>query len=481
MNRALPFLVLVAAMAGGLVYFALQTGHRRPSGAPDASESAVESAPSRNPEPERPADVNTTALVELPTSRGSAALGDGPVERWEVIPMNSVGQLVPEATMTATQGSTVLRSQGRTEWTDIASGQWELVIESEGNPTWKREMVLAPKERRRTAAFLGEEIRIEGAIVDTNGEQLARTPVFLLPPGVSHPSRQDMEPDPDNPRRTARATNGAVTAEIMQGGRFRARLPDDGKWRLSVGPPGAARWTQQKPSELTYGGPDRAAVTVPAYSRLRFEFEGPVEERPSQVSAFIYDAERAQQTLEREAEYAAARQNPMSIADAQREAKRRAMQSAENGKLDRLGYATQDSRGGSSTGTARRAVDEASDFAYRAGQEAGEGKRALGPSPILEPGWRMIRSARVSDTGETILPNLEAGSDLRFYFTREQERHVTAASYRIAAGRTSVAKVRLPPPGTSTPNEVDNRAAVSIALGEQDGDVERVSGVVWGF
>ncbi|MEM6571017.1 MAG: carboxypeptidase-like regulatory domain-containing protein [Planctomycetota bacterium] len=484
MNRALPLLLLFVVAAGGLAYLALDTG---PSN-PDESSGRTMVDPGQRPAPmvaeESSTDQSELAAVASTTS--TDRLGqDEPARSLEIIPMNFVGQLVPEARITATHRTDERTATGRTKWESIPSGTWELVVEAEGEPVWRREAVLGPGEVKRIAVRLGNQIKVRGTVVDTNGAAITRVPVFFLPKGVTHPQSKDMRRDPNAPREPMKSSNGAITATLEAGGRFQATLPDAGEWRVSVGRPGDPRWTQPKGSELTHGGPDQAMVTVPASASLRVRFTGPEAEHPRQVSAYVYDSRMAQMVLEGRAN-GQGKGEPTTIKDAQRAAKERALSGAEAAreKARALGYADAEvDQRASGSGTARpmrdenqRAIDQEGGY----GREDGDRFRQAA-NQLFEPGWRMVRSARI-ESGSALLTDLPGGTDLRFLFVRGTERIVTAGSYRVQDGRTSDGKATLPPPDTGPAEGPDARASIKIGLGESgDTEQERVAGVSWNF
>ncbi|MEM9382773.1 MAG: hypothetical protein AAGB93_22660, partial [Planctomycetota bacterium] len=297
MNRALPLLLLLAVAGGGLAYFALQIA------SPGADESprttAIESNDRPAPKAAEKSSTETEELAAVASLPAPDRMGQAePARSLEIIPMNFVGQLAAEARITARHRTGERTAAGRTKWESLPSGTWEIVVEAPDEPVWRREVVLAPGETRREVARLGERIKVRGTVVDTNGRPVARIPVFLLPPGVPHPRSKDMKRDLDRPREPMQATNGAITAKVEAGGHFEATVPDAGEFRVSVGRPDDARWTQPKAFELTHGGPDRVTVTVPAFASLNLEITGEKDERPRTVSAYVYDAEMAQMVVD---------------------------------------------------------------------------------------------------------------------------------------------------------------------------------------
>ncbi|MEM9380240.1 MAG: hypothetical protein AAGB93_09865, partial [Planctomycetota bacterium] len=178
---------------------------------------------------------------------------------------------------------------------------------------------------------------------------------------------------------------------------------------------------------------------------------------------------------------------PMTVADAQREAKRRAMSGGSAGS-EGTGVAG----GVDGTDAGMGSTNFTRDQAVRTVDQSGGGEdggtprnRPLPPKPetgIFEPGWRMIRSARVKDDGTALLTGLQGDADLRFLFARGKERIITAGTYRLKDGRTSQGKATLPPPGTGPAEGGDPRAVLKVGPSPKgEGEEEAVAGVVWGF
>lgn len=479
MNRALPLLLLIAVAGAGLTFFALETGRRGPHNAAPTDD--VVDAGARPPIQSVKTTKDTSGGQDLAAIAGDvrsqSVSGSGPSKVWDIVPMNSVGQLVPDAAITATRASEVRTGTGRTKWQSLPAGAWELVIESEGNPTWRREVVLVAGRTMRTAARLGEEVRIQGTVVDTNGDPIVRTPVFLLPPGVRHPSRSDMKRDMSRPREPAQAQNGAIPAKLDGNGRFSAKLPRAGPWRVSVGGPEDARWTQSRATELTHGGPDVVTATIPAKATLQITFSGAAAERPRQVSAYVYDARMAVLvTPDRKERFI---DSGMSIAEAQRAAKKAAM--AEGGDGAAKGTGDGRNRNGTARTTKEEMLAAIEGGKYSNGSDGGE-QRGGGADRLFEPGWRMVKSIRVDGAGDAVFTDMPGGEDLRFLFVRGRERIITAGSYRLADGKLSIGAVNLPPLDTTPPQGPDTRGSIKIRVGSaRDGVESREPGVVWRF
>ena len=77
-----------------------------------------------------------------------------------MVVLNEVGQPLPEAQILATRVGSELESTGRERWEGVASGPWDLRVEMEGFPTWRREVILESGKRVRTVARLAQGLRI---------------------------------------------------------------------------------------------------------------------------------------------------------------------------------------------------------------------------------------------------------------------------------------------------------------------------------
>lgn len=451
MNRALPLILFAALAAGALGFFALSQGGN-PGGptpedpAPSTRKQQTPSTPTARATDESANLATPVAAVRKPKPRT-----DGTAKWLEVWPMNELGQQLPEATIVAEKGSERLEGKGKMRWEGIEAGEWKITVSAEDLPTWERTLVLGNDEKRREAARLSELLRIEGQVMDVYGEPLRNQQVYLVPRGKSHPSRQDIATSRDERNRPVTGpTNGAISATTLANGRFKATLPSPGEWRLSVGLPGNAHWTQKEPFELTVGGPDRVLAIVPAQSRLTFALDTskPAEELPSQVSAYTYDAEYAArvqfQRSERE-------RLDRAAVDMKNERKRLAQETRDQiakdgGKLDQGKLSD-----GSGDPRAVRSQKEMNMRAYEKGmaelesQERGLPPRGNTRAPIFDDGWRPVGSARFNANGEAVLPNLPGGTEVQFLFLRGRERITTQVGARLREEVRSAATVELPP------------------------------------
>lgn len=494
MNRAIPLSLLAVTIAGGLGYFALMGPGTRStygSGAegggvlvtqPDGGAGAVEPSPS---------GVDLAAVH--PDRAAQDAHGDsGPALEWEIIPMNQVGQLIVTAKITATRGDGTRTGEGRVRWVQVPSGTWSVVIEAEGMPRYETEVTLQAAGRRRTVVRLGHEVRVEGTVVDTFGQPIARSTVYFLPTGIGHPENavplqrtfrsqknglSSKGKATGKPGKERAGTTGPALATVAvqtdAGGRFRAVLPRTGDWRVSVGPLGDARWTQRKAMELRNGGPNNVLVTVPALAQLGLRFGGPDSERPSRVTIYHFDAGLAARAgIERGDEEARAMKNAAVLA------KERALGQLMDGA--KAGGSEPDEGGTSALlGAARPSLDVAA-----SGSDTHGGPVADEPpshAPLFEPGWRTMRTDPISGT-ETILGDLPGGEDLRFLFVRGREHIATVAATRLRNGERSVGTVSLPRPTVESGSLLrSNRATISLRVLPKDESDMVESGVVLAY
>ena len=471
MNRAALLLVLIAALAGGLIAFvALDPGtHERGETPVEEVESGPAPAPAADPAP-----APSALLADVEKDRKfDAVTGEGPAVSWEVIVLNDVGQPLPDATIVARRKGDERTGTGREKWEAVPAGPWMLTVELEGLPTWEREVVVESKRRVRTVARLGNEIKVQGSVADAYGEPLQGLPVYFLPPGARHPGARDLVRDPNNPRLPAQPRNGAISAELLAGGRIKAVLPEAGEWRVSVGRPGEPRWVQEKGTVLTHGGPDRLRVTVPALGRVRFEFahEGP--ERPRQVSAHAFDPEHAAAVMRSRMQGVS--DSKMEFGDENPARGKGRDRAAEKAKLEAKRAAKEAEI---LAGTAKPARVEMSNSVKEVREEA---RNAGTRAPAFEPGWRMIKSARPDVNGVAELKDLPLNTPLRFLFVRGQEQITTASTTSLRDGKPRLGEVNLPQLDTTPATGPDNRASVTLEPSPVAAEAARAASVVWSY
>ncbi len=493
MNRALPLLLLAAAIAAGLGFFALQGPAARAPLDPEA-ESPTVSADDRataRKAPARAAESSSEsglAAIQADRKALEAEIVEGmPVQEWEVIPMNERGQLIGEATITATRGSTTLEGVGRTSFYQVPSGTWDIVVKAQDLPDWVSRVQLQPGPRVRTTPKLGDSFRVRGEVVDTNGTPVARSHVFLLPKGTRHPTQIDLRSRAAKNREAGRLDDGVIIATTSPTGSFEFRVSEPGEYRVSVGDAGEVRWTEKKGTELHNGGPSYLLVTVPAKAQLTVTFAGTEAERAAQITAYAFDPELAARIAAQESERSyggggadadAAGVEPNSIEEMQRAAKEQALKEAgsERGFKAGAGKAVEEggARGGR-RGTARSSLEEN----RRVADQGFETKSAGARAPLFDPGWRPVGSTRV-EGAETVLSDLPGGKDLRFLFIRGRERIATLSGVRLMDGRRSIGTVNLPPPPID-PAQASTSATANLSVTlEPDSDEPKTKpGTVW--
>ncbi|MFT7677231.1 MAG: hypothetical protein ACI8QC_001209 [Planctomycetota bacterium] len=138
----------------------------------------------------------------------------------------------------------------------LAAGAWKVRGDAVNLLPGFGEVELVLGKRRRLVLQLLDTLRIEGTLVDNHGQPLPRVQVWLLGPGQSHPTSLAL----------AKARLGTITGV---NGRFELRPTEPEKYSISVGPPGAPRWTQRRGQELEPGGPTKVRVVIPSVGGLQ--------------------------------------------------------------------------------------------------------------------------------------------------------------------------------------------------------------------
>lgn len=475
MNRALPFILIAALAAGGLGYFAMQSANDPIDPGKDLpTPSPVAGA---NVEP-RVAEPVQLTLPTQPAPRVKRKDTDGIAKSFEVIPMNALGQLLAEAQIVATQGDQEWTGTGRTKWEGVPAGEWTVKIEASDAPKWERTLTIGNGERRREAAYVCEELRIQGKIVDTYGTPAAKAQLFFLPSGIGHPTRGDLANGKSATKGTGKwaTSTGAIGAMTDASGSFSAKLPNPGKWRVSIGSPDKQLWAQSKPTELTVGGADKATIVIPSKSRLTMTIAD-TENRPSQVSAYTFDAQLAarldRDRMEREAVASKG-------ADVQRQGKRLASEARiEFEKNGSLGSGKEEAADSGASERSKAAMEENARLA-RERRGGGVDHRPVAQSPIFDPGWRPVATARFDENGVAVLEKLPGNENIRFLFVRGRERITTAISSSLTPSARSIATVELPRP---QPESVEaprsNAASVRVELDRESESAKLEESVEW--
>ncbi|QDV07971.1 hypothetical protein Poly30_35070 [Planctomycetes bacterium Poly30] len=462
-----PVLILAAAVLGGSLAFLAWKSKRDmlaedTAGTPDTislAESGGERAPGQaHPETE---DPHLAGIDPIPPKR-TGSMG-GMAKSWEIIPMNQSGQLLKDASvraaLTGESQQEELTGTGRIRWTDVTSGVWTVTVEAEGLPIWNKTLTLYEEDVARTTARLGDGIHVEGTIVDLDGKPVSAVLAYLLPFGTNHPRREDMVRENGEANGKLIPNNGAIAFKTGAKGQFKAVLPKAGKWRVSVGPPGAARWTQPSGTDLVNGGPETVIVTIPAASTLRLSFGENLEELPSEVMVYAFDPSGGGQAAGRRFDGSG-----RSGKDSEDESNKPLTEEA----FEALPLAE---RQAIKDRIVRGELQGIEDW-----QPAAEAPST--PESPMDAGWRAIRSSRPSPMGQVLIKGLPTDQDLRFLFVRGSERIATPGAHRLKEGIETVGVVTLPPAGTAPPQGTDLRAHLRMESIET-GAAARKVGVVW--
>lgn len=137
----------------------------------------------------------------------------------------------------------------------LEPGSWKVRGEAPDLLPGFGEVELVLGKRRRLVIQLLGSLRIDGLLLDNQGQAQARTEVWLLGPGESHP------PSPA----LAKSRLGTLTGA---GGGFHFRPTKPGQYRISIGPPGAPRWAELRPQPLEPGGATKVRVVIPSKGLL---------------------------------------------------------------------------------------------------------------------------------------------------------------------------------------------------------------------
>ncbi len=484
MNRALPLFAAVVLLGGGLALLATQTGPVAQSGTegetdPNPSSVNVEAPPAPKPEakPGTEADTNAAPLAAIGHVSGSKS-GMPPTggysEFWEVTPMNGVGQQMKHAKVTAIPGDEIkdvadtLTGEGRMRFENVPAGPWELTVTAEECPTWNRVVVVPPSTKRyRTMVHLGAELRVLGQLRDTNGDPL-REPIYFLAKGHSHPVGTDTQ---NRTKGQDGASETHVLASPAGNGRFKVTLPSAGSYRVSVGEPGAARWTDATVADLTHGGTDHVTITVPAKPKLTATFSEKPDERPTKLSVYYYDAEKAAEQLaihQRAIEAEEGTGRSMSAQDEEERALRRQEVLEKRAKKDG------DSR--------PRGVAGDPVLAPQARRDDRGFVNERNQRPLFQAGWRNLRTMRVPPAGELVMADLPPEEELRFLLVRKNERITTMAPMRLSLGQRMAASFSLPVPTLEKGTQMSDLA--TYVLNESPTVENRVAlrpGTEWSF
>lgn len=485
MNRALPLILFAVLAAGGLAFFALSDGGS-PGGPKPEDTTNTAGRDAKSPEPIVPKATETADLATtVAATRKAKPATNGQAKFLEIIPMNDLGQALAEAVVVAEGEGQRLEGVGRVKWEDLDAGEWTVTVTADELPTWERTLLIGNGEKRREPARMSEKLRVAGQVVDSYGEPLGKRQIYFLPKGKTHPQRTDIGTRRDkNQKPVTGPTNGAVAVTTLANGKFKVTLPHAGEWRLSVGRPGNADWTQPKGTELTVGGPDQLYAVVPAQSRLTFATDAPTDQRPIQVSAYVYDAQYAARTEFERQEQLRLDRAKVDMKNERRRMRAEAMDDLAKGggKLDRnlRDEASPNSKMGLSQKELNERAYDANMAEFEAKQGGGRRRDALRAQPF-DVGWRPVASGRFDLDGVAVLNNLPSGEDVQFLFVRGRERITTSTSSRLQKGVRSTGTVELPRSDGEAESVVTRRgeARVQVRVDEVADQGRLEPGVAW--
>lgn len=452
MHRSLQLSLLLITAATGLGWLAYRTV---PSGLDRSSGEPAQQPPllSEDADP-HPAG----GKVELGDPRPTLVLPKGPEAEgtWEVVPMNERGQPLRSARLLARKGQELLSGTGRQTWLGVTPGDWELKVEADGLPPWTSTIAVQPGSLPlRTAVHLGDAVRIKGTVLDTRGRPVARTPISLLPSGTSY------------------SKAGTVTARTDSSGRFDAELPAAGNYRVALGAPERARWTEKAPgSKLWNGGPSTVEVTAPPLAYLSLEFKGDGDDRPTELEVFSFHPEKAAllRAAEAEQKLREEEQRQRRI-EGELAAKRKLLKREPSGRAP-----------ASTEGSKRPAPRSRPTVKTPAKTRptSGAARSSVDPllDPLLGPGWERIRTVPVTAQSMTLEP-LPHGVPLKLAFRRRGLRHATAAPLLLTAARDHLGQVRLPTRLPKPRTEGTTEAIVTVAIEPVDETEQSPPGVLW--
>ena len=370
--------------------------------------------------------------------------------------MNERGQPLQTARLLARNGQERLSGTGRQTWLGVTPGNWELRVEADGLPPWTSTIAILPSSQRlRTAVLLGDAVRIKGTVHDTRGRPVARAPISLLPSGASH-SKAD-----------------AVTARTDSSGRFDAELPKAGNYRVALGPPGKARWTEQAPgSKLWNGGPSTVEVIAPPLAYLSLEFKGEGDDRPTEFEVFTFNSEKAAllRAAEAEEERREEEQRKRRL-EGELAAKRKLLELQQSGRAPT-------GSGDSKPPAPRSRPTVKTPARTRPARGAARSAVRTSMDPLLGPGWEKVRTVRVTAQSMTLEP-LPHGVPLKLAFRRRGLRHATAAPIVLTRARDHRGQVQLPGRLPKPRTEGSTEAQVALRIEPVDKANEAPPGVLW--
>ncbi len=225
-------------------------------------------------------------------------------------------------------------------------------------------------------------------------------------------------------------------------------------------------------------------MVIPSKSRLTLNLSEE-ENRPSQVSAYTFDANHAARVDRERMEGRAAEGKDADIQGQQKLLKEQAMRDYEKngGRGGKDGTGRGGKAGGGNEQDAnvkRKRAMEDNALRARGNRGGGVDHRPIARSPLFEPGWRPVGTARFDADGVAVLENLPGNEDIRFLFVRGRERITTSSSSRLKPFVRSIGTVDLPRPlPDSGEAPRSDAASVRIQLDKDSAGEKLAESVEW--
>lgn len=241
---------LVAALivfGGGLAYLAMGVDDRPVSNPNSVAERL---------------DVREAASADSrPEDVAVAKVAGGLVEQWTIDVQDGDGALVDGASVTVRSGGHERTGVGPSvRLTSVDAGAWDVIVRAKGYFDARTRVVLEPAPSRHTVVRMTTTGTLTGHVVDTRGDPVERTRVWLLPSGAVHPGESSTRFEMSN----------AMTSSM---GEFSMPVDAGETYRLSIGDAGDARETSER-FEVRGDAALRVRWVVPATVRLTVRVEG---------------------------------------------------------------------------------------------------------------------------------------------------------------------------------------------------------------
>lgn len=218
----------------------------------------VDRAPGVVPMTGAPPGEAQTDSLSVPSGGSRTDAADTPLAALEVRVVDPHGAPLPQATIRATTEASgeALQARGRTFWTELEPGAWQLEVTHADYPTHRTRVFLTADQSLRHIVQLDTLLPVRGRVIDRFGRPRAATEVWFLKPGERHPSAAPPGASPAVPV----STDLPLLTVCGRRGRFEIDLPEAGPWRVSLGRAGDELAHMRRPRELHHG--DRGELEV---------------------------------------------------------------------------------------------------------------------------------------------------------------------------------------------------------------------------